>query len=115
MAAAASVTAESRWLVCLPLFHANAQYYCFAAAISRGAQVCLLPRFSASGFIASARTAAATHASLFAAPIRMILRATPSGHAASRAQHCWYAQNLTAAEYAGFARLLPARHGSCTA
>ena len=105
MAAAADVTAESRWIVCLPLFHANAQYYCFAAAISRGAEVCLLPRFSASGFIASARTVGATHASLFAAPIRMILRAAPSDTPPAALRHCWYAQNLTAAEYAGFARL----------
>jgi crotonobetaine/carnitine-CoA ligase len=105
MAAAADVSAESRWIVCLPLFHANAQYYCFAAAISRGAHVYLLPRFSASGFVASARTVAATHASLFAAPIRMILRATPSETPPAGLSHCWYAQNLTAAEYATFARL----------
>jgi crotonobetaine/carnitine-CoA ligase len=105
MAAAAGVSADSRWIVCLPLFHANAQYYCFAAAISRGAEVCLLPRFSASGFIASAHAVTATHASLFAAPIRMILRATPPGSPPARLTHCWYAQNLTAAEYARFASL----------
>jgi carnitine-CoA ligase len=105
MADAADVSAESRWVVCLPLFHANAQYYCFAAAISRGAEVCLLPRFSASGFIASARAVAATHASLFAAPIRMILRAAPPDTPPAGLRHCWYAQNLTAAEYASFARL----------
>jgi crotonobetaine/carnitine-CoA ligase len=106
MAAAAAVTAESRWLVCLPLFHANAQYYCFAAAINRGAQVCLLPRFSASGFVASARTTGATHASLFAAPVRMILRATPPEAPPARLRHCWYAQNLTTAEYERITRLL---------
>jgi len=105
MATAAGVTAQSRWIVCLPLFHANAQYYCFAAAISRGAEVCLLPRFSASRFVASARSVAATHASLFAAPIRMILRSTPTGTPPARLVHCWYAQNLTAAEYDGFAGL----------
>ena len=105
MADAAAVSAESRWLVCLPLFHANAQYYCFAAAVSRGAHVCLLPRFSASRFIASARAAAATHASLFAAPIRMILRATPPDSPPARLVHCWYAQNLTPPEYAAFAGL----------
>jgi carnitine-CoA ligase len=106
MAAAASVTAESRWLVCLPMFHANAQYYCFAAAISRGAEVCLLPRFSASGFVACARAAGATHASLFAAPIRMILRATPADAPPAQLSHCWYAQNLTAAEYESITSLL---------
>ena len=106
MATAADVSADSRWIVCLPMFHANAQYYCFAAAISRGAQVCLLPRFSASKFIACARAAAATHASLFAAPIRMILRATPSDSPPAQLRHCWYAQNLTSAEYESFARLV---------
>lgn len=106
MASAADVTAESRWIVCLPMFHANAQYYCFAAAISRGAGVCLLPRFSASTFISSARAAGATHASLFAAPIRMILRATPPDSSPAGLRHCWYAQNLTSSEYSSFARLV---------
>jgi len=105
MATAADVTAESRWIVCLPMFHANAQYYCFAAAISRGAEVCLLPRFSASTFISSARAAAATHASLFAAPVRMILRATSPDAPPAGLRHCWYAQNLSLAEYDSFARL----------
>ena len=86
MASAAGVSRDSRWLVCLPMFHANAQYYCFAAAISRGAATCLLPRFSASRFVDSARAAGATHASLFAAPIRMILRATPAGDPAGPAR-----------------------------
>jgi carnitine-CoA ligase len=106
MASAAGVSRDSRWLVCLPMFHANAQYYCFAAAISRGAATCLLPRFSASRFVDSARTAGATHASLFAAPIRMILRATPAGTQPARLSHCWYAQNLTADEYSDLSGLL---------
>jgi carnitine-CoA ligase len=106
MASAAGVSRDSRWVVCLPMFHANAQYYCFAAAISRGAATCLLPRFSASRFVDSARTAGATHASLFAAPIRMILRATPAGTEPARLSHCWYAQNLTADEYDGLSSLL---------
>jgi carnitine-CoA ligase len=106
MAAAAAVTRQSRYLVCLPLFHANAQYYCFAAAISRGAAVSLLPRFSASGFVDSARATAATHASLFAAPVRMVLRRTPPGTVPAHLQHCWYAQNLTTEEYQSFATLI---------
>lgn len=39
MADAAGLTAEDRCLVVLPLFHANAQYYSCAAAITRGACV----------------------------------------------------------------------------
>ena len=34
MAELAGLSAEDRWYVCLPLFHANAQYYCFASAIA---------------------------------------------------------------------------------
>jgi crotonobetaine/carnitine-CoA ligase len=106
MASAAGVSRDSRWLVCLPMFHANAQYYCFAAAISRGAATCLLPRFSASRFVDSARMARATHASLFAAPIRMIVRATPAGTQPAQLSHCWYAQNLTPDEYSSLSGLL---------
>jgi carnitine-CoA ligase len=68
--------------------------------------VCLLPRFSASTFISSARATAATHGSLFAAPIRMILRATSPDVPPAGLRHCWYAQNLTLAEYSSFARLV---------
>ena len=109
MAKAANVTSMSRLVVCLPLFHANAQYYSFAAAIARGAAVVLLPRFSASTFIARTRASRATHASLFAAPIRMILARTPQGSEPATLTHCWYAQNLTATEYEDFALLAGCR------
>ena len=51
MAAACDLTADDRHLVVLPLFHANAQYYSFAAAIAVGASVALMPAFSASRFV----------------------------------------------------------------
>ena len=73
MAAACDLTAEDRYLVVLPLFHANAQYYSFAAAIAVGAGVALMPTFSASRFVDQAASHGATCASLFAGPIRMIL------------------------------------------
>ena len=73
MAGAAGLTTESRQLVVLPLFHANAQYYCFASAIWAGSSVALMHTFSASAFLTQAARHEATHASLFAAPIRMIL------------------------------------------
>ncbi len=41
MAAAATLRADDRQLVVLPMFHANAQYYSFASAISAGASVAL--------------------------------------------------------------------------
>jgi crotonobetaine/carnitine-CoA ligase len=51
----------------------------------------------------------ATHASLFAAPIRMILARSPDRPGAIRLRHCWYAQNLTAAQYDGISGLLGCR------
>jgi crotonobetaine/carnitine-CoA ligase len=102
MAAACDLTPDDRYLVVLPLFHANAQYYSFAAAIAVGASVALMPSFSASRFVEQAADHGATCASLFAGPIRMILtRGGPltGDHPALRLRHCWYAQNLTSAQF----------------
>jgi crotonobetaine/carnitine-CoA ligase len=109
MAAAAALTADDRFLVVLPLFHANAQYYSFAAAISVGASVALMPAFSASRFLAQAARHRATHASLFAAPIRMILAKQPAPEPELRLRHCWYAQNVAADQYEQISRLLGCR------
>lgn len=102
MADAAELTSAHRQLVVLPLFHANAQYYSFASAIAVGASVALMHTFSASGFVGQAARHAATHASLFAGPMRMILArggpADPDG-APLRLRHCWFAQNLAADQY----------------
>ena len=99
MAEAAGLTPDDRHLVVLPLFHANAQYYSFASAIWTGASVALMPAFSASGFLPAVARHSATCASLFAAPIRMILaRGGPAEGA--RLRHCWYAQNIAADQYA---------------
>jgi crotonobetaine/carnitine-CoA ligase len=73
MASACDLTADDRQLVVLPLFHANAQYYSFASAITVGASVALMSAFSASHFVEQAARHGATCASLFAGPIRMIL------------------------------------------
>jgi carnitine-CoA ligase len=102
MAAACDLTADDRYLVVLPLFHANAQYYSFAAAIAAGASVALMPAFSASRFVEQAADHGATCASLFAGPIRMILARggpLPQGRPPLRLRHCWYAQNLTPDQY----------------
>ncbi len=108
MARAAGLTASDRHLVVLPLFHANAQYYSFASAISVGASVALMHTFSASKFLHQARRHKATAASLFAAPIRMILaRAEPMDGVALR--HCWFAQNLSADQYETFSSWIGCR------
>ncbi len=109
MAAAAGARADDRFLVVLPLFHANAQYYSFAAAISAGAAVCLMATFSASRFTAQAIRHRATHASLFAAPMRMILARTADPATAATLRHCWYAQNLAADQVDAFAGLVGCR------
>ena len=98
MAQAAGLQAEDRQLVVLPMFHANAQYYSFASAIDAGASVALMHTFSASGFLGQAARHRATCASLFAAPMRMILaRGGPVDEVVLR--HCWYAQNLDVDQY----------------
>lgn len=109
MAAAASLDATHRQLVVLPLFHANAQYYSFASAISVGASVGLVGSFSASRFVEQAHTLGATHASLFAAPMRMILARGETPVDGYTLRHLWYAQNLTDDEYRRFAALVGCR------
>ncbi|WP_413544188.1 class I adenylate-forming enzyme family protein [Citricoccus nitrophenolicus] len=106
MAPSAGLRPEHRWYVSLPLFHANAQYYCFAAAMTVGASVGLAATFSASQWIRIGRELEATHASLFAAPIRMILARTPAGTAPLQLQHLWFAQNLAPAHHEEFGRLI---------
>ena len=98
MAHEAGLMADDRQLVVLPLFHANAQFYSFASAISTGSSIALMHTFSASRFLDQAMRHKATCASLFAAPIRMILsRGTPVEELALR--HCWFAQNISSPDF----------------
>jgi crotonobetaine/carnitine-CoA ligase len=106
MSAIVALRPEHRWLVTLPLFHANAQYYCIAPAIAAGASVALTSSFSASQWLRQARDLSATHASLFAAPIRMILARRPAGAQAVRLEHVWFAQNLGRQHYDEFSALV---------
>ncbi|MGY1715166.1 class I adenylate-forming enzyme family protein [Geodermatophilus sp. SYSU D01106] len=106
MAEAAGLGAESRFLVALPLFHANAQYYCFAAAVAVGASVALVPAFSATRYLAQLERLGATHASLFAAPLRMVLARGGDRPLRRPLEHMWFAQDLTADEYAAVSRLV---------
>ncbi|MEO8692612.1 MAG: AMP-binding protein [Acidimicrobiales bacterium] len=107
MARAAGLQAHHRQLVVLPLFHANAQYYSFASAIWAGASVALMHTFSASQFCAQATRHRATHASLFAAPMRMIL-ARHHGEG-TKLEHCWYAMNVSDDQHATLTDLLGCR------
>lgn len=90
---------DDKWFVTLPLFHANSQFYCFNSAIAVGASVALTATFSASGWFAQADEMGVTHASLFAAPIRMILARRPKDAPKLALKHLWFAQSLGQAHY----------------
>ena len=109
MAAAAALGRDDRQFVVLPMFHANAQYYSFASAVAVGASVALMSSFSASRLLDQASRHGATHASLFAAPMRMILARGATPVEGLRLRHCWYAQNLTEDQYETMAGLLGCR------
>src|SRR3546814_1831532 len=64
---------------------------------------------SASGFLAQAARHGATHASLFAAPMRMILARGATPVVGLQLRHCWYAQNITGDQYETLAGLLGGR------
>ncbi|MFT6875765.1 MAG: crotonobetaine/carnitine-CoA ligase [Granulosicoccus sp.] len=87
---------DDRQFVVLPLFHGNAQYYSTMSALLRGASIALMDRFSASQYFDKCIEYGCTVASLFAAPMRMIL-AQPRvpEHCDNRLRIVIYAQNLT--------------------
>lgn len=105
MAELADLGPEDRWYVCLPLFHANAQYYCFASAIAVGASVALTARFTASRWPHEVAELGASHASLFAAPVRMILARRRDDAPALHLRHVWFAQNLAHGQWVEMTRL----------
>lgn len=99
------IRADDRWMVVLPLFHANAQYYCVMSALVSGASAAVAERFSASRWPAQVSRCDATLGSLFAAPVRMILAQpnSPLDHQ-NRLRACLFAQNLTAEQLETFER-----------
>ncbi|GAA4712225.1 class I adenylate-forming enzyme family protein [Phytohabitans rumicis] len=94
---------DDRFLVVLPLFHGNAQYYCSMSALVTGASIALAPRFSASRWSEQAAVLGATVASLFAAPIRMILARNGLSHH-HRLRATLFAQNVSPEQAAEFER-----------
>jgi crotonobetaine/carnitine-CoA ligase len=57
---ALAITAQDRILVFLPLFHVNPQMYAVMSALTTGAALIVLPKFSASSFFEDARRFGAT-------------------------------------------------------
>ncbi|MGV0656546.1 AMP-binding protein [Mycolicibacterium thermoresistibile] len=95
---------DDRILVVLPLFHGNAMYYCAMSALVTGASIGLAPRFSATRWAQQASVLEATVASLFAAPIRMLLAHEPDTPRPQRLRLTLYAQNISAKQIAEFER-----------
>ncbi len=66
--------AGDRLMTSLPLFHINAQAYSTMGSLSVGAGLVLLPRFSASGFLAAARRHGATEFNAIGAMLEILMR-----------------------------------------
>ena len=96
VADALELTEDDRHFIVLPLFHGNAQYYSTMSALIRGTSIALMDRFSASRYFDKCIEYDCTVASLFAAPMRMLLaQAENPDHRNNRLRVTLYAQNLT--------------------
>lgn len=96
VADAVELSADDRQFVVLPLFHGNAQYYSTMSALLRGASMVLMDRFSASRYFDKCIEHDCSVASLFAAPMRMILAQPPNpAHRDNCLRIVLFAQNLT--------------------
>jgi carnitine-CoA ligase len=68
------LTEEDRLMTSLPLFHINAPAYSVLGSVAARAGLVLLPRFSASGFIDSARRFGATEFNAIGAMLEILMR-----------------------------------------
>jgi carnitine-CoA ligase len=68
------LTEDDRLMTSLPLFHINAPAYSVLGSVAARAGLALLPRFSASGFIDSARRHGATQFNAIGAMLEMLMR-----------------------------------------
>jgi len=68
------LTAEDRLMTSLPLFHINAPVYSVLGSVAARAGLVLLPRFSASTFIESAREHGATEFNAIGAMLEILMR-----------------------------------------
>ena len=71
------LTAADRLMTSLPLFHINAPAYSVMGSLASGAGLVLLPRFSASGFLDSARKHGATEFNAIGAMLEILMRQPP--------------------------------------
>jgi crotonobetaine/carnitine-CoA ligase len=68
------LTSDDRLMTSLPLFHVNAPAYSVMGSLASGAGLVLLPRFSASGFLAAARRHGATEFNAIGAMLEILMR-----------------------------------------
>jgi len=68
------LTGDDRLMTSLPLFHVNALAYSVMGSLACGAGLVLLPRFSASGFLDSARRHGATEFNAIGAMLEILMR-----------------------------------------
>jgi carnitine-CoA ligase len=68
------LTSDDRLMTSLPLFHVNAVVYSSLGSVAAGASLVLLPRFSASTFIDSARRSGATEFNSIGAMLEILMR-----------------------------------------
>ena len=94
----AGVRTDDRNLVVLPYFHGNAQYYSTMSALVAGASLVVTDRFSASRFWDIAARHEASVASLFAAPMRMLLAQPEASLPQHRLRLAFFAQSITRAQ-----------------
>jgi carnitine-CoA ligase len=71
------LTADDRLMTSLPLFHINAPAYSVMGSLACGAGLVLLPRFSAGGFLDSARRHGATEFNAIGAMLEILMRQPP--------------------------------------
>jgi crotonobetaine/carnitine-CoA ligase len=71
------LTAQDRLMTSLPLFHINAPAYSVMGSLACGAGLILLPRFSASDFLAAARRHGATEFNAIGAMLEILMRQPP--------------------------------------
>jgi carnitine-CoA ligase len=84
------LTAADRLMTSLPLFHINAPAYSVMGSLACGAGLILLPRFSASTFLDSARRHGATEFNAIGAMLEILMRQEPrSGDADTPLRLCY--------------------------
>jgi len=84
------LTAADRLMTSLPLFHINAPAYSVMGSLTAGAGLILLPRFSASTFLDSARRHGATEFNAIGAMLEILMRQQPRpGDADTQLRLCY--------------------------